>query len=153
MEQMCRPNHLSELSRMLLKPILDNLGPVAWWIILLEYPITVGVCDVYEESKQAKFIYIALFKTGVVTKQLYKKISITESNPGPSPHEQARGDSGKEKLPKIQEETLRGTKTQTWNPSSKWSKCAGQTICPNSPECCSNQFWTTWARWHGELSC
>ena len=42
--------------------------------------------------KQAKFIYTALFTTGVVTKQLYKKIL--------APMSVASGDSGKEKLPK-----------------------------------------------------
>ena len=33
---------------MLLKPILGNLGLMAWCIILLEYPIIVGVHEVHE---------------------------------------------------------------------------------------------------------
>ena len=47
--QMCRAHHLLELSRVLLKPVLDNLGPMALCNILLEYPIIVGVHEVHEE--------------------------------------------------------------------------------------------------------
>jgi hypothetical protein len=45
-------------SRMLLEPILDNLGLMTRCIVLLEYPITVGIHEVHEGlalvSKQCK---------------------------------------------------------------------------------------------------
>ncbi|PNF19776.1 hypothetical protein B7P43_G14743 [Cryptotermes secundus] len=42
------PYHSLELSRMLLEPILDNSGLMTWCIVLLDYPIVVGVYEVHE---------------------------------------------------------------------------------------------------------
>jgi hypothetical protein len=36
---------------MLLKPILDNFGPITRLIFLLEYPVIVGIHEVYEGQK------------------------------------------------------------------------------------------------------
>jgi hypothetical protein len=42
------PRHSLEISKMLLEPVLNNLGTGTRCIVLLEYPIFVGVHEVYE---------------------------------------------------------------------------------------------------------
>jgi hypothetical protein len=42
------PHQSWYLSRILTETILDNSGPLMWCIVLLEYPIIVGVNEVHQ---------------------------------------------------------------------------------------------------------